>query len=218
MAVALAGWNKVREIYPVRNFLKGCIKPTVLLLISVIAFVCSNKSTPTDAIKLVCNFVTSGFPSIIGFILTGYTLIIGFSGTDFLLKMAKSKADDKHTLFERVNSTFAFVTAFLVVTYIMACVVSYIEAQQIIWPFSKGCKMFNSGVLVVLLFFFYYSVCALLDIVMNVFNLGQLAHAVALNRLKAIEAQVQEESVQTEDKTNKGSFLSKFLNLFLSPN
>jgi hypothetical protein len=181
------GWEKAWEIYPVSNIWKGAKLPLILLVASFVVYLFKRNVSEVELIKLVGSIVISGFPSIIGFILTGYALIIGFSGSDFLLKMAKSKADDKHSLFERVNSTFAFVIGALVATYLVASVVSFVMALQIKWPFSEGVEAYNAFVLFLLLFLFYYSVCALLDIVLNVFNLGQFAHVVAKSKLKEKE-------------------------------
>ena len=217
MAGVHVGWTKVKEIYPSQNFKKGCIKPFVLMVPTIIALLLCKDINAINAIKMACSLITSGFPSIIGFILTGYTLIIGFSGSDFLLKMAKSKADETHSLFERVNSTFAVIIAILILTYILASVVSFIEDLHIYWPLSFGCKTFNISILLLLLFFFYYSLCALLDVVMNVFNLGQLAHAVAQNRLKVIESMVEDDANKEYMKEDKKNFLSKIIDALLNP-
>ena len=131
--------------------------------------------------------------------------------------MAKSKADETHSLFERVNSTFAVIIAILILTYILASVVSFIEDLHIYWPLSFGCKTFNISILLLLLFFFYYSLCALLDVVMNVFNLGQLAHAVAQNRLKVIESMVEDDANKEYMKEDKKNFLSKIIDALLNP-
>lgn len=215
MAKKPVGWGKAWEIYPMLNFWKGVKLPLVLMVASFVVYLFKGNVSEIELIKLVGSIVTSGFPSIIGFILTGYALIIGFSGSDFLLKMAKSKADDKHSLFERVNSTFAFVIGALVLTYLVAGVVTFVIGLQIEWPFSEGIEAYNTFVLFLLLFLFYYSVCALLDIVLNVFNLGQLAHTVAKNKLKAIEMMTQQEEGDSKEVKEKKSFLSKMLHWLL---
>lgn len=215
MANKPVGWEKVWEIYPLKNLWKGANKPLWLLAATIIVYLFKGDVYEMHLIKLVCGIVTSGFPSIIGFILTGYALIIGFSGSDFLLKMAKSKADDKHSLFERVNSTFAFVIGVLVVTYIVAACASFIIGLEIKWPFTKGVEFYNNGILFLLLFLFYYSVCALLDIVLNVFNLGQLAHAMAKNKLKTMEMMAKQDVNDTMEVKEKKSFFSRMMHCLL---
>ena len=166
MANKPVGWEKAWEICPLSNMWKGAKAPGVLLVVSFVLYLFKGDVGEIEQIKLIGGIITNGFPSIIGFILTGYALIIGFSGSDFLLKMAKSKADEKHSLFERVNSTFALVIGILVVTYLVASVFEFVMGLQIEWPFREGIEVYNASVLFLLLFLFYYSVCALLDIVL----------------------------------------------------
>ncbi len=206
MGEARSGWKKVYEIYPAKNFWKGMWKPLILLFVSFIAFCFRGEVSTLELIKQICSLITSGFPSIIGFILTGYALIIGFSGSDFLLKMVKSKADDNHSLFERVNATFAVLIGFLIVTYVLADLAAYILSLSIEWPLDRGYETFNAAALFTLLFFFYYSIFALIDIVMNVFNLGQLAHAVAKSRLKAIEDASNDGQTDKTETSHKSLF------------
>lgn len=144
------------------------------------------KHTPIDLMKKVADIITSGFPSIIGFVLTGYALIIGFSDTELVGKMACVEVDEKgHSYFEVVSSIFAVVLGVVVSTYIAACLVSYVLELQISWPFDDNCAdCFNTLCFFIFLFIFYYSIFALLDIIVNVFNIGQYANAVAHNKLK----------------------------------
>ena len=139
-----------------------------------------------DALSLmqkVSDFITSGFPSIIGFVLTGYALLIGFSGTELFGGMARSSVDNKdHTYFQLVNSIFAVVLGIVVLTYIVGCVVGLVISMEIEWPVSKGYKCFNNIVLFAFLFLFYYSIFALVDIIVNIFNIGQYANAVTQNK------------------------------------
>lgn len=215
MANKPTGWTKAWEIYPLSNMWKGAKMPLAMLVVSIVVYLFKGNVSEIELIKLVGGIVTGGFPSIIGFILTGYALIIGFSGSDFLLKMAKSKADDKHSLFERVNSTFAMVIGVLVVTYMAAGVIAFVSGLQIEWPFAEGVEAYNAFVLFLLLFLFYYSICALLDIVLNVFNLGQLAHAVAKNKLRMMEVMAQQEETDSKEVKEKKSFVSKMLHWLL---
>ena len=139
-----------------------------------------------DALSLiqkVSDFITSGFPSIIGFVLTGYALLIGFSGTELFVGMARSSVDNKdHSYFQLVNSIFAVVLGIVVLTYIVGCVVGLVISMEIEWPFFNGYKCFNNIVFFVFLFLFYYSIFALVDIIVNIFNIGQYANAVAQNK------------------------------------
>lgn len=186
MANGVTGWNGVFSVYPLRKLWKGAIIPFLFLVISIAVYFMGEKHTPIDLMKKVADIITSGFPSIIGFVLTGYALIIGFSDTELVGKMACVEVDEKgHSYFEVVSSIFAMVLGVVVSTYIAACLVSYVLELQISWPFDDNCAdCFNTLCFFIFLFIFYYSIFALLDIIVNVFNIGQYANAVAHNKLK----------------------------------
>ena len=187
MATKPVGWEKVWEIYPINNFRKGAKIPCVLLLLSFCCYLLKGSVSEIHILRVMANLVSGGFPSVLGFVLTGYVLIVGFSGSEFLLSMAKKKTGVGHTLFERVNATFAVVIAILVLTYLMSVMVIYVLELQIVWPFDKGVRKFNCCVLLLFLFLMYYSLCALIDVIINIFNLGQFANVIAGKKLKAIE-------------------------------
>lgn len=190
MANGVTGWNGVFSVYPLRKLWKGAIIPFLFLVISIAVYFMGEKHTPIDLMKKVADIITSGFPSIIGFVLTGYALIIGFSDTELVGKMARIEVDKEgHSYFEVVNSIFAVVLRVVVSTYIAACLVSYVLELQISWPFNDNCAdCFNTLCFFIFLFLFYYSIFALLDIIVNIFNIGQYANAVAQNKIKDVEA------------------------------
>ena len=64
----------------------------------------------------------------------------------------------------------------------VGCVIDLVVSMEIEWPFSKGYKCFINIVLFAFLFLFYYSIFALVDIIVNIFNIGQYANAVAQNK------------------------------------
>lgn len=190
MAKNDTGWGGVFSIYPIRKFFKGAIIPAVFLLISVILFSKSKDADPVALLRTVSGYVISGYPSIIGFVLTGYALIIGFSGSELVRKMAKIKINDKYSYFQIVSSIFAVVLFIVVATYISACVISYVIELKIEWPLELlSCRGYNIGCFFVFLFIFYYSLFSLIDIIVNIFNIGQYANAVAQN--KPVEDQRQ---------------------------
>lgn len=186
MANGITGWNGVFSVYPLRKLLKGAIVPFLFLVISIIVYIAGEKHSPIALMNKVADIIISGFPSIIGFVLTGYALIIGFSGTELVGKMACIEVDqERHSYFEVVSSIFAVVLGVVVLTYIIACLVSYVLELQVLWPFNnKYADCFNTVCFFIFLFLFYYSIFALLDIIVNVFNIGQFANAVAQNKLR----------------------------------
>lgn len=183
MAKNDTGWGGVFSIYPIRKFFKGAIIPAVVWVISMFLYDNGNVAEPVELLEKITGFVISGYPSIIGFVLTGYALIIGFSGSELVGKMAKIKIDDKYSYFQIVSSIFAAVLLIVVATYIAACVISYIIDLKIEWSFEfLSCQEYNIGCFFAFLFMFYYSLFSLIDIIVNIFNIGQYANAVAQNK------------------------------------
>lgn len=199
------GWKSVWAIYPKNNIGKNIWRPLVLLIISAICSFYSSKSS-TELICVVSNWITSGFPSIIGFILSGYVLIVGFSGSDFLLNLAKPR-EDKFTLFQILNSTFASVIAVMIITYSIGALMDFVVSCKIEWPFTSncGCYVFNFSGLIIIEFLFFYSINTLLDVIINIFNMGQMANVIAEQKLEAIKSEKELES------NREDSFILKFL-------
>ena len=172
------GWRTVWRIYPLKNLYKGIIKP--IILTSCTCFICfiSEKSS-LEHIDFLCDVIITTFPSIIGFILTAYALIIGFSSSDIISYLAKSGVNKKYSLFQIVNSTFAVVMGFMICTFLIGAFCSFIQQAEIPFLIHDLTPYFNGIVLFVLIFCFFYSICSLLDIIINIFNLGQFANILA---------------------------------------
>jgi hypothetical protein len=205
MASDVTGWNGVFSVYPLRKLWKGAIIPFLFLVVSIVVYFFGENHSPIDLMNNLVDIIISGFPSIIGFVLTGYALIIGFSGTELVGKMACIEVDQEgHSYFEVVSSIFAVVLGVVVLTYIIACLVSYALELQILWPFDNNyADCFNTVCFFIFLFLFYYSLFALLDIIVNVFNIGQYANAVAQNKLR-------------EENTKNNNLIAKILKYIFS--
>ena len=205
MASDVTGWNGVFSVYPLRKLWKGAIIPFLFLVVSIVVYFFGENHSPIDLMNNLFDIIISGFPSIIGFVSTGYALIIGFSGTELVGKMACIEVDQEgHSYFEVVSSIFAVVLGVVVLTYIIACLVSYALELQILWPFDNNyADCFNTVCFFIFLFLFYYSLFALLDIIVNVFNIGQYANAVAQNKLR-------------EENTKNNNLIAKILKYIFS--
>lgn len=180
------GWKIVWEIYPFCNLCKGGIKPIILTVLTFIPALFSIKE-PFEHIETVSGLITSAFPSIIGFVLTGYALIIGFSSSEIISYLAKDRNGKKYSLFQIVNSTFAIVMGAIIGTFLFGSFCQFIQKTQVPFIFTKGIDSFNYLILFLLLFSFYYSVCSLLDVVINIFNLGQFANTLAKRKYQENE-------------------------------
>lgn len=156
-------------------------------LVSFILYIFGDNKNHEELITMLVSFITSGFPCIIGFVLTGYAVLISFSNSELMKKMTQTKQGD-HTYFEIVNSIFAIVLAIVVVTYIIGCFIGYVIKLGIVWRYTfLSCESFNTIVLFAFLFLFYYSIFALIDVIINIYNIGQIANTVAITDMKSKE-------------------------------
>lgn len=189
------GWKSVWAIYPKRNLRKNVWRPIVF---AACCYCCSSKSA-CELIGLVSGWITSGFPSIIGFVLSGYLLIVGFSGSDFLLSLANHRKDN-YTLFQVLNSTFAVVIAIILVTYAIGAIYSFVVSSDIVWPLNIQwlCIVYNFMAFLLIDFFFFYAVFSLVDIVVNIFNMGQMANVIAERKIEAIQSEKEYENNREE--------------------
>lgn len=177
--------------------------------IAACCYCCSSKYA-CELIGLVSGWITSGFPSIIGFVLSGYVLIVGFSGSDFLLSLAKPRKDN-YTLFQVLNSTFAVVIAIMIVTYAIGALYGFVVACDFVWPLKIKwlCIVYNFIAFLLIDFIFFYAVFSLVDIVVNIFNMGQMANVIAERKIEAIQSKKE-----TENNGEEPSFW-KFLKAVL---
>ena len=192
------GWKSVWTIYPKKNLRKNVWRPIVFAAFAACCYCCSSKSA-CELIGLVSGWITSGFPSIIGFVLSGYVLIVGFSGSDFLLSLAKPRKDN-YTLFQILNSTFAVVIAILIVTYAIGAIYSFVVSCDIEWPLKIQwlCIVYNFIAFLLVDFIFFYAVFSLVDIVVNIFNMGQMANVIAERKIEAIQSKKESENNREE--------------------
>lgn len=184
------GWKAVKAIYPRKNWTRKIWRPIILTFVMF----CSALYAQTDCLELittVSSWIVNGYPSILGFILSGYVLLIGFVGSDFLLALEKQQRSDKVSLFQIVSSTFVVVISVVLFTYMLGTLFCFVQECHIEWPFNNHWYTFyNYGALVVILFAFAYSLFTLYDVVINIFNMGQLASAIARRKLKDKEKKI----------------------------
>lgn len=200
------GWKSVFDIYPTANFKKGLWKPALFWIVSLIVVFLSDVDM-IEILNFTCQTVCSAYPSIIGFILTGHALIIGFSGNDLIKKLVELQKESKTTYPQIVNATFSVIIALMVLTLLVSAFVSFIIKCEISWPFDYGEYEFNCICLLLVLFLLYYSLFSLLDVVINVFNFGQVAHKQTL-----IELQNEEEQNDAEESKKRNSVFGKIAN------
>ena len=184
-----AGWKVAWHIYPNGNWYKKIWRPITLTAIMSVAALCGHADY-IELMKKTASWITGGYPSILGFILSGYVLLIGFGDSDFLLTLAKTPEDDEVTLFQKVSSTFSIVLLVILSVYGIGALYDFVIECAIAWPFGY-CEcmrnIYNFSALVTLLFVFSYSLFTMFDIVINIFNMGQVANVMVKKKLAQIK-------------------------------
>lgn len=194
------GWKAVRRLYPLYYFRKNIWRPIVLELICV-PFIFLSDVSLFNQIKSLCGFVNGGYPSIVGFVLSGYALLIGFSNSDIIKAMSKKTSVNRPAMFQLINTTFAVILFILIITLITSLILNIFcnaEVPMLLYP--QLYPYVNGFVLFSFLFLVLYSMCSLLDVVINIFNFGQYAFVV--NTIKI---------TKEEDETKRENFTERLL-------
>lgn len=192
------GWKAVINLYPLYYFLKNIWRPIVLELICIPFIIFSDVSL-FDQIKSLCGFVNGGYPSIVGFVLSGYALLIGFSNSDIIKTMSIKTKVDRPAMFQLINTTFAVILLILIMTLITSLILNIIcNAEIPILLCPQLCPIVNGFVLFPFLFMVLYSMCSLLDVVVNIFNFGQYAYVV-----NTIKIEQEEEKIKHENRIER---------------
>lgn len=177
--ISYPGWKAVWAIYSVNNLLRSIIPPGVLSAFVFSICICSDKP-PTLFIAYASNATLLIAPAILGFTLSGYALMMGLSSSEFIRGLATYKAEGKsYTMFQSLNSTFAVVLWMAFITTIMGVCVDLLLKADVSFPESIAdyCNVFNWTFFCILLFFLFYTINAIKDVVINIFNFGQYVQA-----------------------------------------
>ena len=176
------GLKGLFSIYPKINLLKSAAIPFLIdtvLIIIVVKF----KTDTYNLLVFIVGIITSVIPNVLGFILTGYAVIISVTETKYLKIMVKRIQGEKITLYQTVNSTFAFVLLSLCITLILGIIINIVvNAKLVVIDLFANCFCrINIMCLFVLIFLLLYSLFAILDVVVNIFNFGQFINEIEEN-------------------------------------
>ncbi|MEL3904420.1 MAG: hypothetical protein P1P63_04845 [Treponemataceae bacterium] len=170
------GWKKAFSLYSKKYFWKASILPLILTSASFLVSVQSSKS-PIFYIRLLSETILDISPGVIGFLLSGYAIIIGFSSNEVVRFMSKKSDTSDKTLYQRQNAVFAVSIFSLLVGLVIAIFVNFILKAEINYFHNDiAANIFNNCILLLLLYVIYFSVFSIKDMIINVFNFGQMIH------------------------------------------
>ena len=175
------GLKGLLSIYPKMNLLKSAAIPfliDIVLMIIIIKF----KADIYYLIVFIAGIISSVIPNVLGFILTGYAVIISVTETKYLKIMVKRIQGKNTTLYQTVNSTFAFVLLSLTITLIVGAIINIIVNAKFVIDLHANCLCcINRVCLFVLIFLLLYSLFAILDVIVNIFDFGQFINKIEEN-------------------------------------
>lgn len=177
------GWGVVWKIYSKENLRKSIYLPLILTVASFVVCFFSEKSS-LSLIEYVASTILSVGPNMLGFTLSGYALMMGLSNSEFIQGLINFKEEGKeYSLFQSLNTVFAVVLGMMFLTTLVGAFACVIVKAEISLPerwvdFTNAYNWFS---LFVLIFLMYYTINAIKDIVINIFNFGQYVQVYAEN-------------------------------------
>lgn len=169
------GWKVVWRIYSKENLKKSVCLPLILTVVTFVVCFISEKS-PLYFIEYVASTILSVGPNMLGFTLSGYALMMGLSNSEFIQGLINFKEKGKeYSLFQSLNAVFAVVLGMMFLTTIVGAFVSVILKAKISLPYELNdfTDIYNWFSLFLLMFLMFYTINAIKDIVINIFNFGQ---------------------------------------------
>lgn len=177
------GWGVVWKIYSKENLRKSLYLPLIFTIVSFVVCIFSEKSS-LSLIEYVASTILSVGPNMLGFTLSGYALMMGLSNSDFIQGLINFKEEGKeYSLFQSLNTVFAVVLGMMFLTTLVGAFTCVVVEAEISLPerwvdFTNAYNWFS---LFVLIFLMYYTINAIKDIVINIFNFGQYVQVYAEN-------------------------------------
>lgn len=147
-----------------------------VIILSISLFVSISKY---EAIELLANTAISVFPSILGFNLGGYILLISLNTSKILDEVTEPNLDhgEQYSFYQKMSSVFAFSLLLQAFTIVCGMILIFIikigKSHEINYWIAE---FINSIVLFFMSFILSYSTFLISQIVLNIFNYGQVLH------------------------------------------
>lgn len=159
-----------------------------VLAVSLPLFVSISKY---EAIELLANNAISVFPSILGFNLGGYILLISLNSSKILNEVTEPNLEkgEQYSFYQKMSSVFAFSLLLQALTIVcgilLITIIKIGRSHEVDYWLAE---VINSFVLFIMSFIISYSTFLIGQIVLNIFNYGQVLHfLIRLDKLEADE-------------------------------
>lgn len=171
----LPGYSTLLKNFPKEKLKRGVkLSCVVSLLFTLLTYL--SKGDDYKIITVLIADVIAIIPSFAGFILGGFAIIIGFGNKEFLLTTTQPIEGKKLTLYQTYSHVFSFSLLVLCATLFIAFIFKLLSLIEIdifsIWLTKSA----NLAGITILVFMLTFSISAIFDMVINVFNLSQEHH------------------------------------------
>lgn len=192
------GVRAIIKNYSVKSLLKGGKYP--LLISIIVMLICLfSKGIDIQLIEGASDLIISIIPSLLGFVLSGYAILIGFGNITII---AKKQKDDKPTLYQKISAVFAVGLIMQVLLLGFTFFVKLVIKQDIVNPIGGVFIYYatNYFTFFSLVFGLFYVTYMIKDLVVNVFNIGQIQN-IEVNKFADKSDKIEEGKNQQEKKT-----------------
>lgn len=167
------GWKNAFRYYSSDLLKSAVLLPLLFALISYPLCFFSNSSI-YQIIRSLTDVALNFIPGLIGFLLSGYAIIIGFSSNEVVSLMSKKTPEKKVSLYEIQNAVFAISLLSLLIALILLIFIKIIATFKLnLIENVIIIDTINYFVLFVVIFLLYFTIFAVKDMIINVFNFGQ---------------------------------------------
>jgi hypothetical protein len=163
-----------KPIYKSQYFRISILFSAVILIVSFF-----DNFSKIEIIKFIANQAIDIFPNILGFNLGGYILLISLNVKDILTELTEpdDSKGENFSFYQKMSSVFAFSILLQISLLIVSMIFTLIiEFAQNIFINDLLSNVLNSIALFLLSFLLSYSTLLIFQIVLNVFNFGQVLH------------------------------------------
>ena len=161
------GWKAVFTNYNFKDFVIDSVLPTIISIVLCVIVYCS-ASNMFEQIKHLLSLGIDVVPSMVALILAAYTIMLSFIWGDKMNEIKMTR--NGKTLILSLNASFA---ACLFVSTITIVVMLFVSCVANLNVGTGHPNLVNYPVFFIICYLLTYSVCILIGVVVDIYNIGQ---------------------------------------------
>lgn len=165
---SIFGWKAVFQYYSLKDFFYDSIIPIVVAIIICFVIIIS-KSCVFDQLKHIVNVGISIIPTLIALLLAAYAIMLNLLSNNEM-SILKSSTDGKK-LAKSINANFASCILISIIAIVVLFIISSIANMNIQVEYSSW---INYSILFIVCYLLVFSIYSLINIVIDIYNCGQI--------------------------------------------